>query len=95
MMKKMQGRFRESSRNIGLVLLKALSGAIVGLTFALIFRQVMGIKDFAFTFIIVLFVGVFFKLSTKWQFTGVLLFNLFCVMTGMLLRMYILVAPGQ
>ncbi|MDZ4677357.1 MAG: hypothetical protein SGI74_07570 [Oligoflexia bacterium] len=95
MLKKMQGRFKESSRGLGLALLKIFSGFIIGLTFALIFKQLLDVGNFVFTFIIVLFIGVFFKLSGKWQYTGVLLFNLFCVMTAMLLRMYIVVAPGQ
>ncbi len=94
MIRNVQGKLREGSRSFGLLLAKIISGLFIGLTVALIFRQVTSIGDFAFTFIIVLFIGAFIKMSQKWKFTGVLLFNLFCVMTAMLLRMYILIAPG-
>lgn len=95
MIKNLQGKIKESGRGFGLLLLKVLSGVLLGLTLALIFRQLTGIGNFIFTLVIVMFTGVFFRFSQKWKFTGVLLFNLFCVMTAMLLRMYILIAPGQ
>jgi hypothetical protein len=95
MIKKMQGRIKDSSRSLGLLTVKILSGFILGITLSLILKQVTGMGDFSFIFVIVCMIGVFVKLSQKWKFTGVLLFNLFCVMSAMLLRMYILVAPGQ
>lgn len=94
MIAKMQGKLKESSRSVGLLLLKIASGFFLGLTLALVIQQVSGVGSFGFIFMIVCMVGVFIKLSQTWKFTGVLLFNLFCVMTAMLLRMYIMVAPG-
>ena len=91
----MHGTIKESSRSFGLLALKIISGLFMGLTFALIFKQLMDVGHFMFTAIIIIFIGAFVKMSSKWKYTGVLLFNLFCVMTAMLLRMYILVAPGQ
>jgi hypothetical protein len=95
MLKNMQGRLKESSRGIGLFAIKLFSGFLLGLTIALIVRQITNMGNFSFIFVIVCMIGVFVRLSQKWKFTGVLLFNLFCVMTAMLLRMYILIAPGQ
>ena len=95
MIKNIQGKIKDSSRGLGLLLARVVSGLLIGLTIALIFKQLTSIGHFVFTFIIVLSVGAFISLSQKWRFTGVLLFNLFCVMTAMLLRMYILLAPGQ
>ncbi len=91
----MPNKIKESGLGLGLLALKAATGILVGLTFALIFRQLMDVGSFLFTFIIVLFGGVFLKISQTWKFTGVMLFILFCVMTALLLRMYILVAPGE
>ena len=91
----MQVRFKESSVSRGLIMFKILTGSLVGLTLALVLRQFFGVGNFGFTFVIVACIGIFLKLSKAWKYTGVLLFNLFCVMTAMLLRMYILVAPGQ
>ena len=94
MLKKMQGRLKSSSHGIGLLLLKLFSGFMLGLTFALVIRQFTTMGQFVLTFIIVVFIGVFLRMSRSWKFSGVLLFNLFCVMTAMLLRMYITLAPG-
>jgi hypothetical protein len=91
----MQGKIKESGLSLGLISLKAATGLMVGLTFALIFRELMTVGNFLFTFTIVLFGVAFLRISQKWQFTGVLLFNLFCIMTALLLRMYILIAPGE
>ena len=95
MLKKMQGRLKESSRSIGLITVKLFTGFMVGLTLALVFKQLMGLETFMFTFVIVCCIGIFVRLSAKWKFSGVILFNLFCVMTAMLVRMYIMIAPGQ
>jgi hypothetical protein len=95
MLKAIQGKLRDSGAGLGLLSLKAGTGLFVGLTFALIFRQLMGVGSFLFIFTIVIFGVIFLKISQKWKFSGVLLFDLFCVMTAMLLRMYILIAPGE
>jgi len=95
MIKGVQSKIKESSLSLSLLALKAATGLFVGLTFALIFRELMEVGSFLFTFVIVLFGVVFLKLSQSWKFTGVLLFDLFCIMTAMLLRMYILIAPGK
>lgn len=95
MMRKIQGNLKESSKSLGLFLLKTFSGMFLGLALALIVRGLMGLANFAFIFVIVMMTMAFLKLSSRWKFQGVLLFNLFCVMTAMLLRMYILIAPGE
>ena len=95
MIKGVQNKIRESSLSLSLLALKAGTGLFVGLTFALIFRELMEVGSFLFIFVIVLFGVVFLKISQSWKVTGVLLFDLFCVMTAMLLRMYILIAPGK
>lgn len=95
MMKKMQVSLKTSGRSMGLLVLKTVSGFVIGLTLALILRQLMELGHFTFTFMIVAVIAVFIKLSSSWKFTGVLLFNLFCIMTAMLLKMYIMIAPGS
>jgi cell shape-determining protein MreD len=95
MFKKMQGRIKESSRSFALLLGKILTGFILGLTVALIVRAIVGSGNFVFTLTIVACAAVFVRIAQKWKPAGVLLFNLFCVMTAMLLRMYIMLAPGH
>ena len=95
MFRRVQGNIKESSKSLGLFVLKVASGALLGLVIALVLKGLMGIAQFGFIFVIVFMAGAFLRLSKKWKWQGILLFNLFCVMTAMLLRMYILIAPGE
>lgn len=95
MLKKTHIRIKESGKSFTLFLVKTVSGTLLGLTVALVVKGFTTLHNFAFAFIIVAITGAFLKLTQKWKFQGVLLFNLFCIMTAMLLRMYILIAPGE
>jgi F0F1-type ATP synthase assembly protein I len=59
MLKKMQMRLKESSVSIGLILFKVITGALVGLTLALVMRQFLNSGPFIFAFVIVCCVGIF------------------------------------
>ncbi|MBK9293636.1 MAG: hypothetical protein IPM57_04205 [Oligoflexia bacterium] len=95
MLKKTQIKIKESSKGVFLLVAKTVSGVLLGLTVALVVRGFTGYGYLGFTFVVVAITGAFLKLSQKWKIQGVLLFNLFCVMVAMLLRMYILIAPGE
>lgn len=94
MLKKMQGTIKDNSAGFALVFSKLVSGIFVGLTMALVVKTLFDVGSFAFVVVIVLITGAFMKMAAKWKFTGVLLFDLFCLMTALLLRMYIYMAPG-
>lgn len=95
MVGRMQARLKQSSRSIALLMFKLFSSFFVGLTLALVVQTLMGIGQVAFVFIILATMGAFVRVSKGWEFTGVIIFNLFCVMTALLLRMYILIAPSH
>lgn len=95
MLKKTQIRIKESGKSVTLFIVKVISGMLIGLTTALVIKGFTSLGYFSFAFVVVAMTGAFLKLSQKWKFQGVLLFNLFCVMAAMLLRMYVLVAPGE
>ena len=94
-MRQLQMRLRESGKGLGLLLFKTLTGFFLGLTLALIIQQLTQMGRFGFLVVIVFFVGAFYKMSKPWKTTGIVLFNLFCIMSAMLVRMYILIAPGE
>ena len=94
MIKKVQGSIKANSASFALLTAKLLSGLILGLMFALVIKTLSGSGSFVFVMTMVVITGAFFKMSSKWKFTGVLLFDLFCAMTALMLRMYIHVAPG-
>ncbi len=89
-----QIKIKKSSVNIITLGLRILSGLVLGLTFAIAGQEIFQYGVYSFWFVIVTLSGVFLKISQNWTTSGVLVFNLVCVMIGMLLRMYVVVAPG-
>ena len=94
MLKKMQGSFKNNSASFALIFSKLVSGAFLGLVLALVVKTLFDAGSFGFILVIVVTAGAFMKMAGKWKFTGVLLFDLFCLMTALMLRMYIYLAPG-
>lgn len=90
----MQIKLKSSSTGFGLLSLKTISGAVYGLTMTLIFEEIFGYEAFAFWFVLIANLLIFMRITKDWNFVGVLILNLFMILVGMLLRMYILVAPG-
>lgn len=98
MIGKMQGQLKKTSGDLFLFVLKFMSGAVLGLTFALIMQEALGKADdenlLAFFFVISVVTAGFLKLSKTWSLTTLLVFDLIAVLIGMVLRLYIMVAPG-
>jgi hypothetical protein len=94
----MQSGLKKTSGDVFLFSVKLISGSILGLTLALIMQEIMGKADnenlFAFFFVIVVTVAAFMRLAKAWSLTAVAIFDLICVLLGICLRLYILVAPG-
>jgi hypothetical protein len=95
---RMQDNFKKTSSDLFLFALKFLSGGVLGLTFALIMQEVLGKAEdenlLAFFFVIIVTTGAFIRISKSWGLTATLIVNLVLVLIGMILRMYIMVAPG-
>lgn len=90
-----QYRTKETAKSLSVALFKALSGAFWGLVLAMIFQQVLGFGAFSFAFVIVSVALAFMRLAKSWSVVGALVFNVILVLLGLLLRLYILVAPGS
>lgn len=73
--------------------LRFLTGIFLGLVLALIGQELLGYGMFSLLFVIVVTVAVALKVLSTWSIGHILIFDLICVLVGMLLRMYILVAP--
>lgn len=95
---KMQSGLKKTSSDALLFSIKLISGAILGLTFGLIMQEILGKADgdnlFAFFFVIVVTTGAFLRIAKAWGLTAVMIFDLICVLLGICLRLYIMVAPG-
>lgn len=86
-----QYKIKSSSASASLLFFKIISGAIIGLTLAIIGQEMVGYSTFMFTFIIVVFTGIFLRVAKNWGFLMMVMFDLFAFMSGLLLKMYILV----
>ncbi|WP_347359458.1 hypothetical protein [Bdellovibrio sp.] len=75
------------------ILLRLVTGLVLGLTLALIGQELMGYGTFALLFVMVVVVAALMKILANWSIGQILIFDLICVLVVMLLRMYILVAP--
>ena len=89
-----QDRIKSSTNVFALITFKILTGLFLGLTLALIGDKFIDYGLFSFVLVVVVVNGTLFKISRNWSWMNMLIFNLICVLIGLLLRMYILIAPG-
>jgi hypothetical protein len=89
-----QYRIKTSSREICLFGFKLVTGMFLGLTLTLIFQQMMAYGTLSFVFVLSAVTLVFLKIAKSWNWLAVMIFILICVLLGLLVRMYILIAPG-
>lgn len=90
----MQQSIKKTASQATLITFKILTGLFLGLTLTLIFQEIFQYGNLLFVFVIVAFTGAFVKLSKSWDWKTLFTFNLICVLLGLLLRLYVLVAPG-
>ena len=94
---RMQSGLKKTSGDVGLLSLKLFSGAVLGLTLGLVMQEILGKAEgenlIAFFFVIVVTTAAFVRISKSWGLTATLVFDLICVLVGMVLRLYIMVAP--
>ena len=91
----LQVKLKSSSTNFALVLAKLFVGFVLGMTFAIIGQQIFQYGDASLLFVILVTMTAFYRLVKPWRFAPLLVFSLVCVLIGLLLRMYIMLAPGQ
>lgn len=95
---KMQMQLKKSSGDLATWVVKIISGGFLALTLSLIIQEIMGKADgeapISFLFTIVAFTAIFLRIAKKWSLFGVLVFDLVCILVGMMLCLYIMVAPN-
>lgn len=88
-------RIKTSINEVALVLFRLFSGVFLGFTLSMIAQEMMDFGTISFVFVTIAIIFLFMKLSKQWTAVHVLVFDLICVLIGLLLRMYILIAPGH
>ncbi len=89
-----QYKIKTSSKDILLFGFKLGTGLFVALTLALIFQVMIGFGSLSFVFVLMTLTLAFLKIAKGWTAIHTMIFNLVCVMMGLLVRMYIMIAPG-
>ncbi len=89
-----QDRIKTSTNVAALLTFKVFTGLYLGLTLALIGDEVIGYGWFSFLLVMAVVVGSLLKVARAWTWMHMMIFNLICVLILLLLRMYILIAPG-
>lgn len=94
MIQNIQGMLKRNSQNIGIFTLRFLSGAVVGLTATLILQKILDYGNLIFWFVLFLCTALFLRSTKGWGFVGVLVLDFILVLIALILKMYILIAPG-
>jgi hypothetical protein len=67
---------------------------LFGLTITIIGQTIFNYSTLLYVFVLLITLSVFMRLTRSWAWTGLLLLDLIFALIAMLLRMYIVVAPG-
>lgn len=90
----LQYRIKTSSSSLFLSLAKIFIGLVMGLTFALMGQQMINYVDLSFLLVTVITIATFYRIARGWKWAHTLVFALVCVLIALLLKMYIMIAPG-
>lgn len=73
--------------------LKLFSALTIGLTFALIGQEAFMYGNLAFLLVLIVAAGLVLRWIGQWTVLNVVVFDLICVLVGLSLKMYIMLAP--
>ena len=90
----LQDRVKSSTATVSLMVFKAFVALFIGLTLALIGDEALKYGWFSFILMLVTFTVIFLRVMKSWGASHVAIFSVICVLIGVVLRMYILIAPG-
>ena len=94
MISNVQDRFKTSSNALALIGIRLLTGLFLGTTLALVGQEIIQYEVFSLVLVIVVVTATLMRITRYWAWMHLFIFNLLCVLIGLLLRMYILIAPG-
>lgn len=72
---------------------KLISSLFFTFTITLIAQEMIGFATLGFIFMSIVLVTAMMRLFWNWSMGQVLIFDLICILTGLLMRLYIQVAP--
>lgn len=90
----MQNKLRQGSGSLFIFMIRLLSAACVGLVLTLIGQVLLNYGNISYWFVFFIGLLIYFKITKAWGLGKIAVFNLILILTGLLLRMYIVLAPG-
>lgn len=75
------------------ILLRILTGLILGYVLALMSQEIMGFGNLVVLFFVIVFTAAFYRISATWTVFKIIMFDVFCALVLQILKMYILLAP--
>lgn len=89
-----QDRLKTGTNALALIAYKAIVGLFLGLTISLIGIEIVHYGWFSFVFVMLIVAGTLLRITRSWDWRHMMIFSLISVLIGLVLRMYILIAPG-
>ena len=92
-----QDGIRKTSRDLIRQLLRFATGSVLGLTVGLVVQEILGQPSgvtLAFTFAFMTCLLLTWRLTRSWAVSTLLVFDLIMILTGLVLRLYIMAAPN-
>ncbi|NQY99468.1 MAG: hypothetical protein HRT45_02240 [Bdellovibrionales bacterium] len=87
-------QIKETTESMSVYILKIISGLMLAMTVSLIFQEIIGFEALSFVLLSSTILIGFMRVVRSWRVVSILVFDLVCILTALLLRMYILIAPG-
>lgn len=94
LLENLQYKLKTSSTSIITFMVRLFTGLFLGLTLALILDVMLNYGTFSFLLVILVTTAVLVRISRRWTLFNIIVFDLVCVLVALLLRMYVLIAPG-
>lgn len=92
-----QSGIKNTSSSFALLALRVFSASVLGLTIGLAVQEILSQGQeitLAFVFSFLTVFGAFWRISRGWGFPTLLVFDLVIALIGMLLRLYVMMAPN-
>jgi hypothetical protein len=98
MVDRFQERIRDASMDLLVFAVRTFTGLVLGFTFGLILQQGLGYAPgegtLILVFAVVMTTALVLRLTRGWSLFSVLILDLILVLIGLLLRLYVMVAPN-
>ena len=88
-----QDGVKSTTTSLTSMVVKILTALFFSLTISMIAQELIQYGTLAFMFMMLVVMGLTYKLIAKWTLGATLVFDLVCVLVALVLRMYIMLAP--